>query len=82
MACVIDPEHLSAGLTGPGVYSTLDSLTHPLSKSTILDNGGAVHLVNTRDLLVPGSFKPADGVECIERPAHNPSHSLEGVHGS
>jgi hypothetical protein len=48
-----------------GVYSTMHA-AHPLSLSTILDGGGAVHLVNDRDLLVPGSFRPAKSSDCVD----------------
>ncbi|KAG6060654.1 hypothetical protein E4U32_003345 [Claviceps aff. humidiphila group G2b] len=30
---------------------------HPLSKCTLFDNCGAMHVVNDRSLLVPGTFK-------------------------
>jgi hypothetical protein len=48
------------------VYNTMDFDSHPLSNSTILDNGAATHLVNSAELLVPGSFRPTDGSETIE----------------
>ena len=53
----IDPDN--------GVYSTVNA-AHPLSLSTIFDGGGAVHLVNDRDLLVPGSFRPAKSGDCVD----------------
>jgi hypothetical protein len=37
----------------------LDFLRYPLSASTLLDNCGAMHLVNSKDLLELGSFVKA-----------------------
>jgi hypothetical protein len=37
-----------------------------LSLLTILNSGGAVHLVNNRDLLVPSSFRPAKSSDCVD----------------
>jgi hypothetical protein len=53
VAAVINPT-LLAKINA--VYSVQDG-KHPLSSSTIYDNGAAVHVVNDRNLLVPGSFK-------------------------
>ncbi|KAE8834279.1 hypothetical protein PTNB85_05612 [Pyrenophora teres f. teres] len=50
----------------PGVYSTMDFDAHPLSESTILDNRAAVHLVNNLQLIEPGSFVKASGIDCVE----------------
>jgi hypothetical protein len=47
------------------VYSTTYS-AYLLSLSTILDGGGAVHLVNNRDLLVPDTFRPAKSGDCVD----------------
>lgn len=49
-----------------GVFSTVLDLPHQLSQSTLIDNCGASHLVNTPDLLVPGSFKKAEHGEVVE----------------
>jgi hypothetical protein len=53
----IDPDN--------GVYSTTYA-AHPLSLSTILDGGGAVYLVNDRDLLIPDSFRPAKSGDYVD----------------
>jgi hypothetical protein len=42
---------------GEGMYATLDFLAHPFSDSTLLDNCGAVYLVNSKEMLVPGLFR-------------------------
>jgi hypothetical protein len=39
---------------------------HPLSRSTILDNGAATHLVNSVDLLEPGSFRRSKFLQTVE----------------
>jgi hypothetical protein len=57
------PKHL--GYT-PGAYSTMDFQAHWLSMSTILDNGAAVHLVNSASLLEPDSFTPVKGLHTVE----------------
>jgi len=44
----------------------MDFDAHPLSESTILDNGAAVHLVNNLDLIEPGSFVKTSGIDCVE----------------
>lgn len=49
-----------------GIYSTVHDLPHQLSESTLIDNCGASHLVNTPDLLVPGSFEKAEHGEVVE----------------
>jgi hypothetical protein len=49
-----------------GVYNIMDFDAHPLSESTILDNGAATHLVNSADRLVPGTFRPADSTDTVE----------------
>jgi hypothetical protein len=41
-----------------GVYSTVEQDRHPLSMSTLLDNCGALHVVNNESLLVPGTLQP------------------------
>jgi predicted ribosome-associated RNA-binding protein Tma20 len=43
-------------ITKPSVYNLMDFNAHPLSESTILDNGAATHLVNSSNCLVPGTF--------------------------
>ena len=46
------------------MFPTLGS-RHPLSKSIVFDNCGALHLVNTMERLVAGSFVPSDGNEHV-----------------
>lgn len=71
-AALIDPRMMSAlGNTQPmretpGVYNLMDFDAHPLSESTILDNGAATHLVNSAERLVPGSFRPSDPSDTVE----------------
>ncbi|KAG5986029.1 hypothetical protein E4U52_000633 [Claviceps spartinae] len=43
-----------------GMYTTLSDRRHILSESTVYDTGGAMHVVNSIDLLDPGTFKPAE----------------------
>ena len=62
-AAVIDPSQFMPDTQG--VYSTTYN-GHPLAMSTILDGGGAVHLVNDRNLLVPGTFKPASRMDTVD----------------
>ncbi len=51
----------------PGIFAnTLDRARHPLSDSTLVDNCGACHLVNSKDLLEPGTFVTARSDECVE----------------
>lgn len=68
-AALIDPKMMIQG-PSHGVYNlmppSMDFDLHPLSNSTILDNGAATHLVNNKDLLVPGSFISSDGIETVE----------------
>lgn len=65
-AALIDPMLLQHDPQSLGIYTTMDFNAHPLSKSTILDNGGALHLVNSMELLEPGSYTKAVGVKCVE----------------
>jgi hypothetical protein len=61
-ATVIDPtllqqtEEALVSSQGAGVYATISSFRHALSASTLLDNCGAMHVVNSASLLEPGSF--------------------------
>ena len=71
-AALIDPKMMQI-LSDPmatdertGVYNLMDFNAHPLSNSTILDNGAATHLVNSADRLVPGTFRPADSTDTVE----------------
>jgi hypothetical protein len=62
VAALLDPASFNRN---DGVYITKNP-AHYLSMSTILDSGAAVHLVNDRDLLEPGTFKPATSTQCID----------------
>jgi hypothetical protein len=54
-------------IIGPlGMFSTLSFSKHPLSKSTLIDNCSAIHVVNSKDLLILSSFQKAKGNEHIE----------------
>ena len=48
------------------MYSILSHSRHPLSLSTLFDNCGAIHLVNDKSLLDPGSFIKVNGPEHIK----------------
>ena len=48
------------------MYTTLNLSRHPLSLSTLFDNCGAIHLVNDKSLLDPGSFVKARGLEHVQ----------------
>ena len=75
-ATVIDPrvgEEIAKQL---GVYSTWQPNDHPLSKSTVVDNCGALHLVNDLALLVPDSIVPAKDGERVD--AGTGSWNIEG----
>ncbi|KAF1935040.1 hypothetical protein EJ02DRAFT_416381, partial [Clathrospora elynae] len=65
-AALIDPNLLLDKREASGIYTTMDFDAHPLSASTILDNGAALHLVNTLDLIQPGTFIKASGITCVE----------------
>jgi hypothetical protein len=41
---------------GTGIYATLDFLKYPLLASTLINNCGAMHLINNKDLLKPNLF--------------------------
>lgn len=64
-AAVLDPNLLDDIIwddtLNAGIYSTMEFQRHPLSDSTLVDNCGATHLVNSIDKLVPGSFKRTTG---------------------
>ncbi|RAQ98619.1 reverse transcriptase domain protein [Stemphylium lycopersici] len=65
VAAILDPAALTAD-KALGVYYTRDFEAHELSESTILDSGAAVHLVNSKQLLEPGSFEPTRILETVE----------------
>ena len=57
-AALINPDLLAQSA---GIYATREGSPHYLSKSTLLDNCGSMHLVNSPDLLDPGSFERTKG---------------------
>lgn len=63
-AVIIDPGTLPKGPVPAGVYSTTYS-AHPFADCTIFDGGSAVHVVNSQDLLVPGTFVKSRSDECV-----------------
>jgi hypothetical protein len=48
------------------VYNLIEFHTYILSKSIILDNRAATHLVNSANQLVPRTFCPADSTNIVE----------------
>ena len=65
-ACVIDMSLLETEEI-MGVYATALPLTrHPLADSTLVDNCGAMHLVNSKALLVPGSFVKSSSYDMVQ----------------
>ncbi|KAG6208858.1 hypothetical protein E4U34_007759, partial [Claviceps purpurea] len=67
------PGNLSAATLDPKLWipTTFTHLkasngTHALFDSTLYDNCGALHVVNSRDRLVPGSFVPSDESDYLE----------------
>ena len=48
------------------VFSTLGMAKHPLSESTLLDNCGALHIINSRKRLDPGTFTAPDNNDLVE----------------
>ncbi|KAG5929854.1 hypothetical protein E4U60_007313, partial [Claviceps pazoutovae] len=62
-AAILDPgmfEKDDASQAPVGVYTTLGSRKHMLSMSTLYDHCGAMHVVNSVDLLVPGMYKTTE----------------------
>lgn len=74
-ATIIDPK-LLRNIQSAGMFSTTDFDAHPLSNSTILDGGGALHLVNSKDLLVKGSYEKSTSLFCVE--AGTQSYPIDG----
>ncbi|KAG6308451.1 hypothetical protein E4U45_000991 [Claviceps purpurea] len=67
------PGNLSAATLDPKLWIPTtftnfkaSSGTHALFNSTLYDNCGALHVVNSRDRLVPGSFVPSDESDYLE----------------
>jgi hypothetical protein len=60
---VIDPAILNLS---NGIYAAHSTEPHVLASSTLLDNCGAMHLVNQRSLLDPDSFKRTDKNEWVD----------------
>ena len=63
-AAVIDPK-LMGELGNWGVFSTIDWSRHPYSNSTLVDNCGALHVVNNKDLFEPGTFRKAGDSDMV-----------------
>ncbi|KAK6579764.1 hypothetical protein PZA11_008000 [Diplocarpon coronariae] len=64
---VMDPSAFDAFEESFNVYHLSKLERHPLSLSTLLDNCAATHIVNSKDLLVAGTFKPSgDSQQCVE----------------
>ncbi|KAG6306949.1 hypothetical protein E4U22_004438 [Claviceps purpurea] len=53
---ILDPEMIEENKTQP-VFTITESHNHMLSKSTLFDNCGAMHVVNDEALIEHGSFK-------------------------
>ncbi|RYC59189.1 hypothetical protein CHU98_g7038 [Xylaria longipes] len=66
VCAVIDPTMLSLLTENPGAYSTLKWSPHALSESTLIDNCGALHFVNSKELLDYGSFVEAVDGEAVD----------------
>ncbi|KID96231.1 hypothetical protein MAJ_07844, partial [Metarhizium majus ARSEF 297] len=60
-AAIINPSAIQAYEQHVGVYNIISAGKHPLSLSTLLNNCGAMHLVNNVNLLEPGSYKETEG---------------------
>ena len=55
-AMIIDPSLLEKSDESLGVYAAASQVPYQLSDSTLLDNCGALHIVNRKELLFPGLF--------------------------
>ena len=64
--CVISPELLDKALATSGIYATININQHPLSESTLLNNGAATHLVNSVTLLKPKTFIKLTNDNCVK----------------
>ena len=62
---VIDPTNLDTPTDAGGICNTMFAC-HPLSTSTLLHNCSDIHLVNDKDLLVSGTFRPAKDGESVD----------------
>ncbi|KAF7543855.1 hypothetical protein G7046_g9919 [Stylonectria norvegica] len=65
-ATTLNPKLLYNVAQSVGIYASLAQARHPLSESTLFDNCGAVHLVNSIDRLVKGSFIPDSEPSFVE----------------
>ncbi|KAI8669967.1 hypothetical protein NCS56_00800300 [Fusarium sp. Ph1] len=61
ISTIIIPEILYEAEHSVVMYTARGTPLHPLAESTLLDNCGATHLVNSPDRLEPGSFVPSEG---------------------
>lgn len=48
------------------IFTLSTKLPHQLSESTLLNNYGASHLINTQNLLIPSSFRVAELGDRVE----------------
>jgi len=55
-AIIINPSLLKKLEESLGVYAATSQVPHQLSNSTLLNNYGALYIVNRKELLLPGSF--------------------------
>lgn len=60
-AAILDANDFNAQDLEIGNYTTLEELKHQLSKSTLMDNCGAMHIVNDKSLLELLSIVEVDG---------------------
>jgi len=65
-AAVINAHMMEAITEVAGQFSTTGFTRHPLSDSTLVDNCGAMHLVNRKSLLVEGSFRRAEAGDHVQ----------------
>jgi hypothetical protein len=49
-----------------GIYSTIDFNAYLLLASTIFGGGRAIYLVNSLDIIKPGSFVQSKGISTVE----------------
>jgi hypothetical protein len=48
------------------VFATIEYRSHPLSDSTLFDNYDALYLVNSKELIIAGTFKSSDPNNTVE----------------
>ncbi|KAK3897366.1 hypothetical protein C8A05DRAFT_39082 [Staphylotrichum tortipilum] len=60
VSTILDPRLLAADEESLGVFTTFNCSVHQLSQSILLDNCGALHVVNDKSCLLPGTFVEAE----------------------